>query len=445
MLKRRDFLILLGNSIDHFDTAIYSFIAPILSLAFFPNEEPVVGLILIYTILTTSVITRPIGSIIFGIIAKRLGPHLALSYSLFGVAVTTISIGFIPNYEMVGSASVVMLTIVRMIQGIFAEGECTISKLCILEDKPQSDAFKASYLYQLSTMAGIIVASFASSIIIAHSSHEWWRLAFILGGSCGAIGFYLRSSAVKLYSKDPSNWSVKQRVSERSVDKLREHANPPTFYETNLEEQKSMHIGIEPQGGFGKTMHILWSNKLNLLRISIITGFSYMTYVVPFVVMNNFVPDITSISFQTMMNCNTLLLILDAIMIPIIGYLLRGHKPKHIMIIGCLVLFISIVPLWFFMENGTINYINIVRLWVIILGVIFLCPLNLLLGSILNNRDKYMVIGIGDAIGTSVFGRFTPAICIALWHFTSAPLSIAFYIAFISLVTIWALNSLKVH
>ena len=403
MLKRRDFLILLGNSIDHFDTAIYSFIAPILSMAFFPNEEPVVGLILIYTILTTSVITRPIGSIIFSIIAKRLGPHLALSYSLFGVAVTTISIGFIPNYEMVGSASVIMLTIVRMIQGIFAEGECTISKLCILEDKPKSDAFKASYLYQLSTMTGIILASFASSIIIVHSNHEWWRLAFILGGSCGAIGFYLRSSTFKL------------------------------------------NIAIEPQGGFSKTMHILWSNKLNLFRISIITGFSYMTYVVPFVVMNNFVPDITGISFQTMMNCNTLLLVLDAAIIPIIGYLLRGYKPKQIMIIGSLVLFISIVPLWFFIENGTINYINIVRLWVIILGVIFLCPLNLLLSSILNNRDKYMVIGIGDAIGTSVFGRFTPAICIALWHFTSAPLSIAFYIAFISLVTIWALKSLKVN
>lgn len=403
MLKKRELLALIGNSIDHFDTAIYSFIAPILSRAFFPNEEPVVGLILTYSILLTSIITRPIGSIIFSIMAKRLGPYLVLSYSLIGVAITTISIGFIPTYEMIGSMSPIILTIIRMIQGIFAEGESAISKLCILEDKPQSDAFKASYLYQLSTMIGIIVASFVSSIIIANNHHEYWRLAFILGGSCGAIGYYLRRNNAKL------------------------------------------NIITESQEKFSQSILTLWANKLNILRVSIITGFSYMTYVVPFVIMNNFIPDITNISFETMMNFNTVLLILDVAMIPIIGYLIKDYQSKNIMIISSFVLLITIIPLWSFMQNGPLWYVNLVRLWVIILGVIFLCPLNLLLNTICNNNDKYMLVGIGNAIGTSIFGRFTPAICIALWHFTSAPLSIALYIVFISLITIWALNSIKVH
>ena len=403
MLNKRELSILIGNSIDHFDTAIYSFIAPVLSRAFFPNEEPVVGLILTYSILLTSIITRPIGSIIFSRMAKRLGPYLALSHSLIGVAITTISIGFIPTYEVIGSISPIMLTIIRMSQGIFAEGETAISKLCILEDKSTSDAFKTSYLYQLSTMVGIIVASFASSIIIANNHYEYWRLAFILGGSCGIIGYYLRRNNAKLS------------------------------------------IITESQNRLTQSILTLCSNKLNILRISIITGFSYMTYVVPFVVMNNFTPDITNISFETMMNFNTVLLILDLAMIPIIGYLLKDYQSKSIMTISSFALLITIIPLWFFIQNGPLWYVNLARLWIIILGVIFLCPLNLVLSTIYNNNDKYMLVGIGNAIGTSIFGRITPAICISLWHFTSAPLSIALYIALISFITIWALNSMKIH
>jgi len=89
-MKKKDLSILIGNSLDHFDTAIYSFLAPILSIVFFPKDDPIVALILTYGMLATSIITRPIGAIIFSIIAKKRGATLALSYSLIGVAITTI-------------------------------------------------------------------------------------------------------------------------------------------------------------------------------------------------------------------------------------------------------------------------------------------------------------------------------------------------------------------
>ncbi|MCC8371321.1 MAG: hypothetical protein LN568_00910 [Rickettsia endosymbiont of Pseudomimeciton antennatum] len=38
------------------------------------------------------------------------------------------------------------------------------------------------------------------------------------------------------------NWSVKQGVSERSVQLVREHANSPQFYETNSSKQKSISL-----------------------------------------------------------------------------------------------------------------------------------------------------------------------------------------------------------
>lgn len=396
-MQEKDISILIGNALDHFDTAIYGFIAPILATIFFPKSDPIVALILTYSVLTTSIITRPVGSIIFSIIVKKRGPTLALSYSLIGVAITTISIGFIPTYQTIGWFSPFMLTIIRMIQGIFAEGECAIAKLYILENKVQTKGVQASYLYQLSTVFGIIIASFLSNLLISSNHHEYWRLCFILGGSTGIVGVYLRRYSNMLQ---------------------------------NAIKQKSY------------TLHTILNNKCNILRVSIVSGFSYMTYVIPFVVMNSFIPLITSISLERMMTFNTILLIMDAAMIPIIGSLVKKYRPTNIMIISTSILFISIVPLWLYMSDASLWYINFVRLWIITLGVTFLCPLNYWLNSLFHGSDKYMLVSIGDALGTSIFGRFTPAVCIALWHFTGSSIAIGVYIAMITLVTIWAVKSI---
>ncbi|WP_425360768.1 MFS transporter [Candidatus Tisiphia endosymbiont of Ceraclea dissimilis] len=395
-MKKKDLSILIGNSLDHFDTAIYSFLAPILSIVFFPKDDPIVALILTYGMLATSIITRPIGSIIFSIIAKKRGATLALSYSLIGVAITTMLIGVIPTYQMIGWFSPLMLLIIRMMLGIFGEGEHCIAKLYIVENKTQSRGVKASYLYELSTMFGIIIASSVSAILISSSHHEYWRLCFILGGSTGIVGVYLRR-----YSN----------MSQRAI------------------EQKSY------------PSNVILNNKYNILRISIISGFSYMTYVIPFVVMNSFVPLITSISLEAMMSVNTLLLIVDAAMIPLIGYFVKKYRPVDVMIVSTSILFISIVPLWLYMTDASIWYVNFVRLWIIALGVTFLCPLNYWLNSLFHGSDKYMLVSIGDALGTSIFGRSAPAVCIALWHFTDSSISIGVYIAMITLATIWAVKS----
>ncbi|MDR0773769.1 MAG: MFS transporter [Rickettsia sp.] len=396
-MQKKDISILIGNALDHFDTAIYSFLAPVLSMIFFPKDDPIVALILTYSVLTTSIVTRPVGSIIFSIIVKKRGPTLALSYSLIGVAITTMSIGFIPTYQMIGWFSPLMLLIIRMMLAIFGEGEHCIAKLYIVENKTQIQGVKASYLYELSTMFGIIIASFISNILISSNHHEYWRLCFILGGSTGIVGIYLRR-----YSN----------TSQRAI------------------EQKS------------STSNVILNNKCNILRVSIVSGFSYMTYVIPFVVMNSFVPLITSISLEAMMSVNTILLIIDVAMIPLVGYFIKKYHPVDVMIVSTSILFISIVPLWLYITDASVWYINFVRLWIITLGVTFACPLNYWLNSLFRSSDKYMLVSIGDALGTSIFGRSTPAVCIALWHFTGSSIAIGVYIAMITLVTIWAVKSI---
>ncbi len=402
-LTKRDLSILIGNGLDHYDTAIYGFIAPILSVRFFPSSDPMVALILAYSIIATSVITRPIGSIIFGNIVRKSGANFALSYSLIGVAITTMSIGFIPTYEVIGWFSPFILTIIRTIQSIFAEGENSVAKLYILENKIHIRAIKSSYLYQLSTMLGIIIASFVSTILISSNHHEYWRLCFIIGGSSGIIGYYLRRNLIISQVRIEHNIKVDSTISY--------------------------------------ILMMVWNNKLNIIRVSMVTGFSYMTYVVPFILMNSFIPLITSVSLEVMMDYNTILLIIDTLLIPIIGYLINKHSVINIMTVASVILSISIVPLWIYMNDANLWYVIFVRLWIIILGVTFGCPLNIWLNNIFNHSDKYMLVGIANAIGSSIFGRLTPAICMSIWYITNSSIYIALYIATISLFTIWAVRS----
>lgn len=134
-LNKRDISILIGNALDHFDTVLYGFLAPLLAGIFFPNHDKIVALILTYSVLATSLFTRPIGSYFFGVIAKKYGGVFALSHSLIGVALTTALIGLIPSHAQIGWLAPLLLVVIRTMQGIYSEGECAIAKLFILENK----------------------------------------------------------------------------------------------------------------------------------------------------------------------------------------------------------------------------------------------------------------------------------------------------------------------
>ncbi|HJD56229.1 MAG TPA: MFS transporter [Rickettsia endosymbiont of Pyrocoelia pectoralis] len=418
-LDKRDISILIGNAMDHFDTALYGFLTPLLSVIFFPNHDKIVALILTYSVLATSLFTRPISSYLFGVIAKRYGGVFALSHSLIGIALSTALIGLIPSHAQIGWLAPLLLIVIRTLQGIYSEGECAIAKLFILENKNEKKAFKASYLYQVSTMVGIILASFVSSIVLNTDYNGYWRLCFIFGGLTALIGYFLRKDYASL------------RATKRSVaiSKILPEIASSTPTASSRNDVVFLH-----------DLLTIWHNKLNIVRVSFAVGFSYMTYIVPFFFMNSFIPLITDISLETMMKFNTEFLIFDMVMIPIIGHLTK--KFHYVKILSCtlIIMSLSIIPLWLFLNNSSIWYVNFVRVWIIILGISFLAPLNCWLNDLFKTADKYMLVGIGSSIGSSLIGRLTPSICLMLWHITGSSLSIAVYITAIAMITLWAVS-----
>lgn len=400
---KKDISILIGNALDRFDTSLYGFLAPIMGKVFFPHHDPVVQLILAYSTSITSLFSRPIGTFLFGMIARYKGPIFGLSYSLMGVAITTVCIGCIPSYETIGWLAPLSLVIIRIVRGICAAGESTIAKLYIMENKSDKDARTASHLYQSSSMLGIIMASAVSTIIIG-VSHEMWRVCFWLGGITGFVGYFLRYHTF-------NNNEVKKS---------------DLFASYNI-----------------SSLWLLWHNRNNIMRVAIANCFSHLTYAVPFVFMNNFVPLITTITLKTMMVLNTSLLLFDMLLIPIIGKLTARYSMYNVMIYSSAILTSTIIPLFMFLPQASLTYVICVRIWIVLWGVVFLCPLHFWFNSLFKTSDKYFLVGMGNALGTATLGHMTTPICLWLWYVSGVAYAPALYIAAIMGTTVYAVLSSK--
>jgi hypothetical protein len=325
--------------------------------------------------LATSLVTRPVGAFIFGALANRHDPEHLLSISLIGVAILTTSIGFLPTYTTIGWLAPLFLILVRFIRGLFSAGESTIAKLYILEDKSRGQSLSISHMYQSSTILGIIVASLMVTLIThMEDPAQYWRIPFWVGSFTGFVGVYLRWKKLpkKLVRKKPELTSFK----------------------------------------------LLWKEKIGILKITLVTNVSYLTYGIPFIFFNTFIPLITSITLPEMMILNTVFLGLDMLLIPLFGKYLKRFSVKKVLFWSSALLTLTALPLFCFLENASLVYVTFVRCWVVMLGLVYLCPLNVWYLDQFEGQKKYLLIGMGNALSAGIVGRLSTSACLLLWHQT---------------------------
>jgi MFS family permease len=343
-----------------------------------------------YSIFATSIITKPLGSYIFGSLAMSLGAGVSLVYSLFGVAFFTVLIGLIPIYESAGAMAPLLLIIVRGIRGVFTAGESAIAKFYILEDKPDRLAFRSSYMYQTSSMLGLVLASLVSTLIITYNMQHLWRYCFIFGGVVGVAALILRK-----YRADLNAVSTKK--------KLFKFASKPLVS--------------------------IWQKRRVIMRVSVVYAFSHITYSTPFILLNSLVPMISDLTLAQMMKINTSLLVFDLISLPAIGIVVERFSPSKVMSFAATILAVSIIPLWYLLEGASFWYVFAFRAWIVFFGVMFACPFNLWCAKQISSDDKYIIYGAASTFGAGLFGKVNPAICLYLFHASGSYMIISFYLA----------------
>ncbi len=188
---------IIGNVLEWYDFAVYGYFATILSGLFFPEEDKVVALIATYGIFAAGFLMRPIGGMIFGVMGDKLGRKKALTASVILMALPTSMIGLLPTYESIGMWAALLLTVLRLLQGLSVGGELTGSISFIVENAPQDRrGFFGSWTI-VGAVGGILLGSLVGMLLTlmmdAEALSNWgWRLPFLAGILIGIVGLILR-------------------------------------------------------------------------------------------------------------------------------------------------------------------------------------------------------------------------------------------------------------
>ncbi|OAE08092.1 MFS transporter [Pantoea sp. OXWO6B1] len=188
-----------GNFIEWYEFAIYGFLATLIAQNFFQlqGESALSGLILTWASFAVAFFFRPLGALVFGRIGDRIGRKPTLIMVLVLMTLATAAIGLVPTYASVGIAAPLMLTGLRILQGLFAGGEYggAVSLMTEFAPRGKRGLYGAwqSLTVALGLLAGIGLVALLSYTLSPPAMLAWgWRIPFILALPLGMVTLWLR-------------------------------------------------------------------------------------------------------------------------------------------------------------------------------------------------------------------------------------------------------------
>src|SRR3981189_11338 len=175
-----------GTTIEWYDFLLYGQVnALVFGKLFFPKSDPLVGILEAFAVFFIGFVGRPIGAAIFGHWGDRIGRKATLIATLLVTGLATVAVGLVPTYESIGIWGAVLLTVIRLIQGIGVGGEWGGSVLLAMEWAPTNkNRGLLSAWPQFGAPCGLFLANVAVLFFSELSGDQFnvwgWGLPFLI-------------------------------------------------------------------------------------------------------------------------------------------------------------------------------------------------------------------------------------------------------------------------
>lgn len=398
---------MIGNGLEWYDYALYGQMAWLLSTLFFPDGDPTVALLATYGVFAAGFVVRPLGGVLFGWIGDTYGRKTAMVIAVLMMAIPTGCIGLLPTYEQIGILAPILLTLIRLLQGLSLGGEFSGSITYIVEHAPPEKrgvAGSASLIsLNLGFLLGIGMTQGFLALLGPEAFEAWgWRVPFLLGVVIGFIGFYIRT-----------------------------HCHESPVYET---AKKNGHISKTPL-----------KEALRAHPWEIIQGFAiYMTVTMPFYLVAIYFIGFSTkhLGFSTSealgMNALNILLML-AMYYPAARLSDRlGRKP--VMMAAAVLIALAAYPVFSVLTPGVTLPSAVIAqgAFALILGI-YLGPVAALLVELFPTSVRYTGMAVAYNLAAALFGGTAPMVCEWLISRTGTPASIAYYVMLCNVISLIAL------
>src|SRR5256885_1062587 len=187
-----------GTTIEWYDFLLYGTVsALVFGPIFFPKSDPLMGVLQSFGIFFIGFVGRPIGAAIFGHWGDRIGRKATLIATLLLTGIATTAVGLVPTYDSIGIWGAVLLTLLRLIQGIGVGGEWGGSVLLAMEwARTNKNRGFLSAWPQFGAPCGLFLANRAVvgfSELSGDQFNVWgWRIPFLISIVMVGIGMWIR-------------------------------------------------------------------------------------------------------------------------------------------------------------------------------------------------------------------------------------------------------------
>jgi MHS family proline/betaine transporter-like MFS transporter len=394
----------IGNVLEWYDFALFGFVAPVISAEFFPSENRLAALLNTFGVFALGFFMRPIGGMIFGHVGDRYGRRKALGLSVLMMAVPTTLVGLLPTYAQVGVAAPVLLTLIRVLQGLSVGGEYTGSMSFLAEHAAPGQRALASSWINVGAGVGCLLGSGVAALMTAVTTTDqmasWgWRVPFLLTLISGPLALWLRLGL-----------------------------DESPYFEALEKEGK---VAAAP------VQEALRRDRLAMLYTVGIALMQSIGYYLPWVWLATWLSEINhpTLSLSAALLINTIGMTLVVTLTPVAGWLADRLGRKAVFLTGTLMQVALTYPLFVLMGQGSFTAVLIGQGIFALSCAAIQGTTSVMFAELFPTRTRYSGMGLAYNLTLAVFGGTTPLVATWLVHATGDVRAPAYYLIGASLIS----------
>lgn len=402
---------MIGNGLEWYDYALYGQVAWLLAKLFFPAGDEAVQLLAAFGVFAAGFLVRPLGAAFFGWIGDKYGRKPAMVLAILMMAIPTGAIGLLPTYAEIGMLAPILLTLIRLLQGISLGGEFSGSIAYIVEHAPRHRRGIAGAASLISLMLGfilgIIVVRATMSYLGQAAFEEWgWRIPFLVGIFIGLIGFYIRHYCD----------------------------------ESPVYEQAKAHNSLSKSPIRSAFKQYPWQ---------MLQGFgAYISVTMPFylttVFFITFMKNHLGVAADDAMKITLYNMVAMLLTIPISAHISDKIGRRRIMMAAAVAMMLAAIPLFLTFEKGVdVGILGMAQFGFCLLLGVYMGPVAAMLVELFPTSVRFSGMAISYNLAAAIFGGSAPLVCEWLITKTGSNVSISYYIIFCNAISLISLYYYK--
>lgn len=406
------FAILVGNTLEWYDFVLYAYLIPIFLKIFFPSENSALALAYALLVLAIGIALRPIGGVLFGYIGDRFGRRFALITSLSLMTVPVGIISILPSYLQIGLAAPLILTAMRIIQGIAAGGEFPGVMAFLYESSPANQrSFYSSWAF-FGVFLGIFVGAIDFYFLVAKMSSsellQWgWRIPFMVGTILGGIGIFLRRK----------------------------------LHETPLFAHHKSIQGVITHPIF----EVFRKHKKEMLRMAGVAFTDAVAFNFIIVFSTTYLVEFVHLSMRQSLLINSFIILTCIAFVPIAGKISVFFTPRKTCMAAAICFILFSWPLFTLLSHSMFLHKFAALILFAIFLSFYLAPLPAILCHIAPTTVRFSTIGIAYNTTIALVGGTTPLLMIHLIKWSGTIIAPCYYLMLAALVSLLVLRTTQEH